>query len=201
MKIFSHPLVLIAAMAVRLTAQQVGDTEKSVRAAIGAPSIIQDAGDRQIWVYPHGGKIVFERGMVLESSGDCTPTRSEEDRPSTTEVVKQTLRESLPAPLIETKQALTRPTQIGGEIRKFKGLGQNNGYALLFGGIGVLITLVCCVTILIEAFCESVIWGIAVVILPIAQTLFVATHWRETKKPFLTMLLLGLPLIFVGFRT
>ena len=50
------------------------------------------------------------------------------------------------------------------------------------GGIAALITSL---LILVEAFKESVLWGLGSLIVPFVILIFVATHWSETGKLFL----------------
>ena len=57
------------------------------------------------------------------------------------------------------------------------------GFALLaIGGIAAFITGI---MILIEAFKESLLWGIGSLIVPVVILIFVLTHWTETGKLFL----------------
>jgi hypothetical protein len=57
------------------------------------------------------------------------------------------------------------------------------GLALIaLGGIAALITAI---MILVEAFKESVLWGLGSLFVPFVILIFVATHWSETGKLFL----------------
>lgn len=43
------------------------------------------------------------------------------------------------------------------------------------------------------------LWGIALLILPpIVQWFFVATHWQDAKRPVLIQFLIGIPLLFAS---
>lgn len=50
------------------------------------------------------------------------------------------------------------------------------------GGIAALVTSI---LILVEAFKESVLWGLGCLLVPFVILIFVATHWSETGKLFL----------------
>jgi hypothetical protein len=57
------------------------------------------------------------------------------------------------------------------------------GIALIaVGGIAALITSI---LILVEAFKESILWGLGSLIVPFVILIFIATHWSETGKLFL----------------
>ena len=57
------------------------------------------------------------------------------------------------------------------------------GMALM--GIGGLVNLVGGIMVLIVAFKESVIWGLASFFVPLVIFYFVFTHWEDSKKGFL----------------
>src|SRR5438046_1572795 len=63
--------------------------------------------------------------------------------------------------------------------------------------IGYIVAIVGMIMILIQAFQESVIWGIGCLLVPFVALIFVAMHWEETKKGFLLQLA-GVALIVVG---
>lgn len=50
---------------------------------------------------------------------------------------------------------------------------------------------------LFTAFKESILWGIACILLPFASLLFLVLHWQEAKAPFL-LGLLAIPFYVVG---
>jgi hypothetical protein len=57
------------------------------------------------------------------------------------------------------------------------------GFVLLaIGGIAAFITGI---MILIEAFKESLLWGLGSLLVPFVILVFVLTHWSETGKLFL----------------
>lgn len=198
MKAFFSTLLLFVLTVARLAAQEVGDSEKTIQSAIGAPSMIQEVDGRQVWIYPYGSRITFEKGQVVEAKGSFVSRIAQERKLNGTHVVKTLLRPSSTS-AAEGRSLSLFQSQSGSEGRGFMGLGQNNGYSTLFGTLGIIITAICSILILIEAFGESPVWGLGVLVLPIVQTIFVFTHWRETKTPFLTMLFLGIPLLFAGY--
>jgi len=57
------------------------------------------------------------------------------------------------------------------------------GGLLFFLALGFL--LISAVMVIIEAFGESLLWGLGCLLLPGPVTLlFIATHWSQTKKAF-----------------
>jgi hypothetical protein len=58
--------------------------------------------------------------------------------------------------------------------------------------LGLALALVGNVMILIAAFRQSILWGLASLIVPFAILGFVVTHWSETKKGFLILVLGGI---------
>jgi len=69
--------------------------------------------------------------------------------------------------------------------------------SMVFLIVGVIVAVVGSIGLIIAAFHESVLWGLGVLVIPIVGLIFVALHWQETKKPFLTNLA-GLALIVVS---
>lgn len=66
------------------------------------------------------------------------------------------------------------------------------GYFCL--AVGVIISLIYGIILMIQAFQESLLWGLCYLFIPFANLVFIIKFWDETKKPFL-MSLLGLGLI------
>ena len=62
--------------------------------------------------------------------------------------------------------------------------------------IGIVL-VVCNIWIIIEAFSESIIWGLLAFFFPLAQLVFVFLHWDRVKTPALTTLLCFPALIVV----
>jgi hypothetical protein len=46
---------------------------------------------------------------------------------------------------------------------------------MIIGGVGMLMV----------GFQESMLWGIGMLIVPLVSIIFVLTHWRDAKKPFM----------------
>jgi hypothetical protein len=56
--------------------------------------------------------------------------------------------------------------------------------AMILLVIGLIVSLTGGVWFLYEAFDESFLWGLACLLVPIAQLFFLAMHWRVAHKPF-----------------
>jgi hypothetical protein len=54
--------------------------------------------------------------------------------------------------------------------------------------VGLLCVLLGAVTFLVATFRESVIWGIACLVLPLASLAFLILHWQKAKDPFFIQL-------------
>jgi len=68
------------------------------------------------------------------------------------------------------------------------------GVLIIIGGI---VMLVGGIMILIEAFKESIWWGLGSLLVPFVSLAFVIVHWQAAKKPFFIWLA-GLPFYIVG---
>jgi hypothetical protein len=62
---------------------------------------------------------------------------------------------------------------------------------------GYLFIVVGVIAILIEAFRESVLWGVACLLLPVVTFFFVIVHWRVAKTGFMIQFF-GLALVIIG---
>ena len=51
--------------------------------------------------------------------------------------------------------------------------------------------------VLIEAFKESILWGLGCIFIPLVSLIFVIMHWDKAGKPFLIQLV-GIVLFAVG---
>jgi hypothetical protein len=69
--------------------------------------------------------------------------------------------------------------------------------AFILLGLGALITLIGYLLFLIDSFKVSVGWGLAVFFLPLANLVFLATHWAEGRRGFLVQLA-GVPLVLAA---
>ena len=65
-------------------------------------------------------------------------------------------------------------------------------------GIGTLFMLCSSIVLLVRAFQDSLLWGLAVLLIPFAALVFIFKHWDESWRPFLTFLL-GVALIVIAF--
>jgi hypothetical protein len=59
------------------------------------------------------------------------------------------------------------------------------GVLMIFGG---LIFVVGGFWFLVRAFTESVLWGLAVMFVPIVSLFFLIVHWHRAKHPFFVQL-------------
>jgi hypothetical protein len=74
------------------------------------------------------------------------------------------------------------------------------GGLLFFGALACL--LISAVMVIIEAFGESLLWGLGCLLLPGPVTLlFIATHWSQTKKAFVLLVIGIVMLLFSGTGT
>ena len=63
--------------------------------------------------------------------------------------------------------------------------------------IGGIIMLVYGIILLIQAFKESILWGLGYLFIPFCSLVFIVMHWDKCKTPFLR-LLVGLVIQAVG---
>jgi len=54
--------------------------------------------------------------------------------------------------------------------------------------IGLLLCILGALTFLVATFRESVLWGIACLVLPFASLAFLIIHWQKAKDPFFMQL-------------
>ena len=62
---------------------------------------------------------------------------------------------------------------------------------------GILLMLVGSVFFIIAAFRESILWGLAVMFLPIVPLIFLIVHWHRAKGPFFIQLY-GIAAVLIG---
>jgi hypothetical protein len=72
--------------------------------------------------------------------------------------------------------------------------------ALSIIALGLLICLVGGIWFIVVAFQRHILWGIAVLVVPLANLVFLLVAWAEAKKPFLINLA-GTLLLLVGIFT
>lgn len=71
------------------------------------------------------------------------------------------------------------------------------GYLLVV--VGGIICLIGSIMFLIVAFKESILWGIACLIIPFAALVFLFMHWDRAGKPFLIYLAGIVPIALGAF--
>ena len=54
--------------------------------------------------------------------------------------------------------------------------------------VGLILLIVGGIWFIVEAFRESILWGIAVILLPIVDIVFLILHWRRAREPFFLQL-------------
>ena len=190
MKMTLLSLVALILMTVVGHAQQVGDSEQTVRKALGKPPLSRASGDRQTWIYSNGTKVIFKGGVVVEAkiSGAKAPAPAEE-----TAVAEEAPQVTPPKPSVSRVAfpAQSIPQPIPTKAAK----DHRSGFGLVLAVVAYALMFVCGIIIVVEAFRNSVFWGIALLIIPFAQIVFVITHWADNKKPFLISWLVGFPLL------
>lgn len=176
-------LTLVPALITTLAGQSVGDSEPEVRSKLGSPSMSRDTGERQIWMYDDGTKVVFVRGAVVEVN---TPNNHPADY-TTGEYVEPERPPQSPSanPAREARRRRAGDESI------------STPAALLIGG-GGLVILVCQILFVVAAFSESVLWGLGVLFIPLMPLVFSIKNWEVVKKPILVSFLVGLPMIVAG---
>lgn len=60
----------------------------------------------------------------------------------------------------------------------------------------LIVMFVTSIWMLIEAFSESILWGLAYLFIPFAAIVFVFVHWERAKTPFLIGLAALVPYTF-----
>ena len=63
--------------------------------------------------------------------------------------------------------------------------------------VGVILCLIGGIWLLVEAFKESVLWGLGSIFVPFVSLIFAIMHWSECKVPFL-MNVVGFLLLIAG---
>jgi hypothetical protein len=63
--------------------------------------------------------------------------------------------------------------------------------------IGLLLLLLGGIAFLVVAFRESVVWGLAVLVLPVASLVFLILHWSRAKDSFFLQLW-GIAVVLLG---
>lgn len=68
---------------------------------------------------------------------------------------------------------------------------------MILMGVGYLVALIFGIIILINAFKESVWWGLGSLFVPFVSLIYVFMHWDKNKKPFLYSLAM-IPVVLLG---
>ena len=56
---------------------------------------------------------------------------------------------------------------------------------------------VCGLWVVVLAWQRGILWGLGCLLMPVVWFLYVGLHWRETRKPFLFMIV-GVALVVLG---
>jgi hypothetical protein len=191
LRLLSLVTIAFALAASRGFAQTVGDSEEAVRRTLGEPNLAREVGERKIWMYPDGTKIVLEGGVVVESTAP-SPVRREAPVERQVERTRNTKPHAATTSRPEQRSRPKPRPQLDDEP------SEHSGVAALFLIAGMLVLVVCGIINIIAAFSESVLWGLGVMFVPLVGLFFLILHWDKAKKPFLVSLLVGLPLMFLG---
>jgi hypothetical protein len=194
--------VAVLAMFATSSAQEIGDSEDDVIALLGTPSASRNAASRKTCIFRNGTKVVFENGLAVEITGEATavPLPQSESQPLTPPAARSAqATPARPRPEARTRassQSVASPTpSANGFSKNLPDMGALGG---LIAVAGLITIVVCSVIILVQAFSKSILWGLAVFFFPIAQWLFVALYWSDTRKPFLIQIFVGIPAVFIG---
>jgi len=193
---FLFLLTVVACGAHTVAAQSIGDSTQAVETALGRPQMTRSTSNGDVWIYASGVRVTFKAGVVAAVEGLAEVEPVAPQAPATTrKAVVTVVRETKPPPasssvesdpLPEEPRSIESPSpshEPAPAIRPWK-LG---GVILGFVGFAV-VSLVCQVLILIEAFKTSIWWGLGSLFVPFVVLLFIATNWSNVKKPFLVNL-------------
>jgi hypothetical protein len=86
------------------------------------------------------------------------------------------------AKLLDGQAAKLQPSQFTTSRKIFLGCG------LFIFGVGFLVALGGSLWLLVRAFVVHIGWGLACLLIPIAQIAFLICHWREGRHPFFVSL-------------
>ncbi len=186
-----------------LFAQNVGDTRASILEKLGKPTLMRSSETREIWQYADGTRFVLENGIVTEASLSAERankmSEAESAAPATPveapTVTAPQVQEPRPSPTAKPTSANAHSAAKSQARPR-----QTSMPWLVVGLAGGLIMLVANIIIIIAAFKESVLWGVGVFFIPIISLVFVIKFWDDVKKPFLVYLLVGLPVMLLGFH-
>lgn len=63
--------------------------------------------------------------------------------------------------------------------------------------LGFIALGIASIWIIVNAFKESVLWGLGSILIPLVSVIFVFMHWDENKKPFF-IYIIGVVVVIVG---
>ena len=63
--------------------------------------------------------------------------------------------------------------------------------------LGLIVFVIGGLWLLVVAFQQNVLWGIASILIPILPLMFLCLHWQAGKKPF-QLQIVGLALVIIG---
>ncbi len=89
------------------------------------------------------------------------------------------------------------PPAMPGDPGKMFGRKTTYTIGAVVGGLGIVISAVGGIWFLVAAFKVSVLWGLLCLFVPLAQIVFLITHWKEVRKPF-AICLLSMGLLFAA---
>lgn len=171
-------------------AQTVGDSEEMVVRDLGEPNMRREVGERKIWMFADGTKVVLEGGVVVESSGGSSGQRTRAPAREVGSPEPSRTRTRSVANPEQPRRASTREGRAG--------RGPASPGAVFFIVVGVVVILVCDIFFIIAAFAESILWGLGVLFVPLVPIIFLVFYWDRVRKPFWVMMLVGVPMVFFG---
>lgn len=200
-----HLACLIACLSCALAsqAQQIGDSTRAVENALGRPQMSRTSSSDEVWLYENGVRITFRNGVVAEVEGleITAPATSA----SSNSFAPASLRRET-ATVVPEAEPLAPGASIGHEERAPASAPDAPRRAGLFAPLalfaiilGVLVSLICQILILIQAFRTSLLWGFGSLFIPLVSLIFIITHWSDVKKPVLVNLGAAGALLLLGY--
>lgn len=180
-------------------------TEQAARELYGAPQMERNQGDRQIWLYPNGARVVIANGVVVESNIgasqsapqpviETTPRVSEKHAPAPapTRTLEKPKPKPQPKPATKNRESRPAPT----DVWEFMTGSEPLASALLLAAMAL--SVIAAIWFTVVTFNVSIFWGLACLFIPFASLVFLFVHWQDAKKPFLFSLFVCCPLVFAG---
>lgn len=202
-------------------AVQVGDSAWSVECEFGKALTKLKTDEGVVWVYPHQARITLKDGFVTKvsvprdalqrtySSTKTTANRSsvqDEPKPSFAVLTDRRATEAAHVqPSSRPKVLGTPATRAAGSMEKrswWDVMGLPNATTPMVSFLllipGIILTALCALLLLLQAFTRSIWWGLAYLLLPLGALVFVIMNWGDCKTTFLVMLFVALPLQALG---